>query len=93
MASLRLKNVAHKAVAAALVLGVAQVEPPEHGDLPWVGRHALNERPDQHKKEEVEHGQQQDHPPVVCITTTLLIGRGFGEHHLPSDLGSQTRNT
>ena len=39
MAALWLKDVAHEAVTASLVLRVTQVEAPEDGDLPRVSRH------------------------------------------------------
>lgn len=66
MAPFWLKDVAHEAVASALVLRVTQVEAPEDWNLSRVRRHRLNEGPNQHKEEEVEHAEEQDHSPVVC---------------------------
>jgi len=56
MAALRLKYVAHEAVATAFVLWVTQVEAPENGDLARVGSHWLDEGPDKHDEQEVEEG-------------------------------------
>jgi hypothetical protein len=38
-----LENIAHQAISAALILWVAKVEAPEHGDLPWISSHRLEE--------------------------------------------------
>ena len=66
MAPLRLKDVTHEAVAPSLVLRVPQVEAPEHGYLPRVCRHRLDERPDEHEKEHVENSKHEYNSPIVC---------------------------
>ena len=66
MAALRLKDVAHEAVTASLVLRVAQMETPENGHLARICRHALYERPHEHEEKNVEHGQEGYDLPVVC---------------------------
>ena len=42
MASLRLEDIAHKAVASALVFRVTQMEAPEDGNLTRVSCHCLD---------------------------------------------------
>jgi hypothetical protein len=54
MATLWFEHIAHKAVSAALILWIAQVETPKHWDLAWIRGHRLKERPKQHEKEKVE---------------------------------------
>ena len=55
MASLRLEDVAHEAIAATLVLWVTIVLAPEDGHLARICRHALNEGPDEHEEEKMEN--------------------------------------
>ena len=43
MTPLWLKNVAHKAVSASLILRISQVEAPKYGYLAWIGSHGLYE--------------------------------------------------
>ena len=57
MAPFWLEDVAHEAVPPAFVLGVAQVEAPEDGDLPGVGGHALEEGPQQQEEKHVEKNE------------------------------------
>ena len=58
MASLWLEDVAHETVAASLLLRITEVEAPEDRDLPGVCGHGLNEGPDKHYEEDVEHDHQ-----------------------------------
>jgi len=56
MAALRLKYVAHEAIAATFVLRVSQVKAPEDWHLTWVSCHCLDEGPDEHDKQDMEYG-------------------------------------
>lgn len=53
MAPFGLEDIAHQAIASALVLVVPEVEAPEHGHLTRVRRHRLEERPQQHREQDV----------------------------------------
>jgi len=66
MASFRLKNIAHQAVASALILGISQMEAPEDWHLTGVGSHGLNERPYEHVEEDMEDCEHSQHFDVVC---------------------------
>jgi len=46
MAAFGLEDVAHKAVAAALVFTISQIEAPKHGNLTGIGGHSLEKTPD-----------------------------------------------
>jgi len=65
MASLWLKDVAHQAISATLVLRVTQMEAPEDWNLPRICSHGLYERPNHHDEDEMEHTQQEQNLPVV----------------------------
>ena len=65
MAPFGLKNVAHEAISASLVFGVAPLEAPEDGHLARVGGHGLDEGPDHHEEDQVEGGEQHEHRLVV----------------------------
>jgi len=62
VAALRLKDVAHEAVATAFLLWIAQMEAPEHGYLSGVRSHCLDETPDEHEEQQVEHYEQKHDP-------------------------------
>ena len=62
MATLRLKDIAHEAVAATLLFWVAQMEAPKYGHLSGVCSHGLNETPHEHNEQEVEHHQHKHDP-------------------------------
>ena len=62
VATLRLEDVAHEAVAAAFLLWIAQMETPEHGYLSGVRSHCLDETPDEHEEQQVEHYEQKHDP-------------------------------
>ena len=65
MTSLRLENVAHKTVAAALDLRISHMEAPKDGHLTRLHRHGLVEGPNHHDEEEVEDAEEQENTPVV----------------------------
>ena len=65
MTSFRFKNVAHETVSATLILWISKMETPEDGNLTWIGRHRLDEGPDEHEEKHVEDREQDDNSPIV----------------------------
>jgi hypothetical protein len=58
MASLWLKDIAHQAVASAFVFRITQMETPKYRYLSRISSHSLDEGPDKHDEENMEHSEQ-----------------------------------
>ena len=58
MASLGLKDIAHQTVASAFVFRITQMKTPKYRYLPRISSHSLDEGPDKHDEENMEHSEQ-----------------------------------
>ena len=58
MASLGLKDIAHEAVASAIVFRITQMKTPKYRYLPRISSHCLDEGPHKHDKKYMEHSKQ-----------------------------------
>jgi len=54
MTSFRLENVTHQTIASSFLLWVTEMKTPKNRNLTWISCHSLNERPNSHKKNQVE---------------------------------------
>jgi len=61
MASLWLEYVAHQTITPTLVLRITQMEAPKDWHLSRISSHSLDERPNQHEKQQVEKRKQYAH--------------------------------
>lgn len=65
MTSLRLKNIAHEAVAPPLIFIVAQVETPKHWHLARIRRHGLEKRPEKHKEDHIVNDEEATYSRIA----------------------------